>query len=83
MMKPYSSVSTLCLEKTNNRNLVYHIPMLLLCAHVCVFVWRIQYYDCMMWGFFKGFKVYIIVDPVKHGVLTFVGEMQHYRNNNI
>ena len=38
MMKPYSSVSTMCLEKTNNRNLVYHIPILLLCTHVCVFV---------------------------------------------
>ena len=34
MMKPYSNVSTLCLEKTNNRNLVYHIPIF--CAPMCV-----------------------------------------------
>ena len=25
--------------------------------------------------------VYIIVDPVKHGVLTLIGGIQHYRND--
>ena len=28
-----------------------------------------------------GFNVYIIVDLMKRGVLTFVGEIQHYRND--
>ena len=28
-----------------------------------------------------GFNVYIIVDFVKRGVLTFVGEIQRYKND--
>ena len=39
-----------------------------------------QYYDYIT-EYFLGFNAYIIVDLVKRGVLTLVGEIRRYRND--
>ena len=50
------------------------------CVLVCVCVQGIPYYDNII-DYSLGFIVYIIVDFVKRGVLTLVGEVRRYRND--
>ena len=58
-----------------------HSPLYSFCVPMCLCrcgVQGIQYYDCAL---FCRFYVDIFVDLVKHGVLTLIGEVQHYKND--